>query len=582
MRRNGQSNILVITIAVAVVLGIGLFVWSILSAYATIYRVKALEEINAEALVLRSMISADYVIYPGGEAYIRNTGKESVVIFRLITLRNGEIVWDSLQVYGIREIKRIDMGEVSKVFFDCPGCSRDDLIVLQVHYMPADLYDPSNPELINPTSDVILFRVASFKAEELTIAPGNICPLPINEKWVWIDYVNPVEVRGSISNVLKIRLPRASTIDEVLLHTVLKDRDGDIAEGEKSVPTVSSGEELIELSSSSSLEYPVEIYFDVRTPNWTLIQNHWVLKNDITAYVDKIMLIWSPYTFRLTGAFLTINYNDDGHYKIEVKAYDCNGVLIAKGEVIDREVRLGGFRDLYLDYGLEFDRNPLMSDVYSIEVQVVDVSPIVTVTETSTVTMTVTTTSTSFSTTTIPGTTVTNTRTATSTRTVTSTISSYITTTSTVPRTTLTMTVTTTRTVTSTSYTATATVTNTRTSISTVTTVSTVSSVSTVTIPASTRTMTTTVTTTVPTTITTQTLTSTITSYKTVTTITRTTTSTVYSTTTVTTSTTTTTFMTTCPHGSSSPQSSDATQRLFSLAVFVPFMYVIGRRWKNG
>ncbi|MEM2016378.1 MAG: hypothetical protein QW718_02455 [Nitrososphaerota archaeon] len=582
MRKTGQSNTLVITIAVAMVLGIGLFVWSILSAYASIYRVKALEELNAEALVLRSMISADYVIYPGGEAYIRNTGKEPVVIFRLITLRNGEIAWDSFQVYGIREIERIDVREVSKIFFDCPGCSRDDLVVLQVHYMPADLYDPSNPELINPTSDVMLFRVASFKAEELTIAPGNICPIPINEKWVWIDYVDPVEEGGTISNVLKIKLPRASILDEVLLHTVLEDRDGDIAEGERIVPTVSSGEELIELSSSSSLEYPVEIYFDVRTPNWTLIQNHWTFKNDVTAYVDKIMLIWSPYTFRLTGAFLTINYNDDGHYKIEVKVNDCNGVLIAKSEVIDREVRLGGFRELYLDYGLEFDRNPLMSDVYSIEVQVVDVSPIVTVTETSTVTKTATTTSTSLSTATVPETTITNTQTATSTRTVTSTTLFYATQTTTVPRTTITTTITTTRTVTRTSYTATATVTTTRTSTSIVTTVSTVSRTSTITIPASTRTITTTVTTTRPTTITTQTLTSTVTSYTTVTTITKSTTSTVYSTKTVTTSTTTTTMMQTCPLGSPIIQSSDIKQSLFSLGVFLPFIYVVGRRWKSG
>lgn len=580
MRKTGQSNILVITIIVAIVLGIGLFMWGILSAYATIYRVKALEELNAEALVLRSMISADYVIYPGGEAYIRNTGKEPVVIFRLITLRNGEVVWDSFQVYGIREIERIDVGETSKIFFNCPGCSREDLVVLQVHYIPAELYDPSNPELINPTSDVTLFRVAQFKAEELTIVPGSICP--ISEKWVWMDYVDPVEDGGTISNILKIKFSRASIIDQVLIHVMLKDRDGDVAEGEKIVPTVSSGEELIELSSSSTLEYPAELYFDIRTPNWTLIQNHWIFKRDVTAYVDKIMLIWSPYTFRLTGAFLTVNYNDDGHYRIEVKAYDCNDMLVAKGEVIDREVRLGGFRELYLDYGIEFDRNPLMSDVYKIEVQVVDISPIVTVTETSTVTVTATTTSTSFLTTTVPEKTITNTRTTTSIRTVTSTVTSYITRTTTVPRTTLTTTTTTIRTVTGTSYTATVTVTTTRTSTSIFTTVSTVTRVTTITIPASTRTMTATVTTTRLTTVTTQTLTSTTTSYTTVTTITKLTTSTVYSTETVTTTTTTKITTPVCSSSSSHTQSTDIIQQLFSLSVFLPFIYVIGRRWKNG
>ncbi|MCX7796955.1 MAG: hypothetical protein N2380_10640, partial [bacterium] len=290
-----------------------------ISGYAIVYRAKALEEFNAEVLVLRSLISADYVIYPGGEAYIRNIGKEPIVIFRLITLRNGEVVWDSYQVHGVREISLIDVGKMEKIYFECPRCDRDDLVVLQVHYMPVKLYDPSNPELINPTSDVLLFRVASFKAEELKVAPGMICP--ISDKWAWVDYVNPEESGQTIRNILRVKFSRASELENVLLYARLVDRDGDVAEGEKMVPSISSGEETIELTSQSSLEYPAEIALSIETPNWTLIQNRWILKRDVTAYVDKVMLTWSPYTFRLTGAFITINYKDDGQYKIVVRVY---------------------------------------------------------------------------------------------------------------------------------------------------------------------------------------------------------------------------------------------------------------------
>lgn len=579
MRRRGQSNLLVITIVAAVVLGIGLFMWGLLSSYATVYRIKSLEELNAETLVLRSLISADYVIYPGGEAYIRNTGKEPVIVYRLITLRNGENVWDSFQVYGVREIARIDVGEVAKIYFNCPGCSRDDLVVLQVHYIPDKLYDSSNPELINPTSDVILFRVASFKAEPLTIAPGSICP--ISEKWVWADYVDPVEEAGRISNKLRIKFSRATTLENVLLHVMLVDRDGDTAEGEKVVPTISSGEEEITLTSSSSLEYPAEIYLNIETPNWTLIQNHWIFRRDVTAYIDKVMLIWSPFTFRLTGVFLTINYNDNGRYQIGVKVYDCNGELIAKAEIIDENVTLGGFRELYLDYGLEFDRNPLMSDVYIVEAYVVDVSPIVTVTKTLTTTVTETATSTHTSTITIPETTITGTRTITSTRTVVNTLTSYTTQTTTTPAATATTTTTTTRTITSTRYTATLTVTATRTSTTTSIVTMTTTGTTTLTIPSSTRTITRTITTTVPTTVTTQTFTQTLTSYTTITTITTTTTTTIYSTKTVTTTTTTTLVTPVCPPSSSSLQPSEKIVHIVSLSLFIPTLYVLKKRWKD-
>jgi len=581
MKRRGQSNLLVVTIVAAAIIGIGLFMWSLLSGYAVAYRLKALEEFNAETLVLRSLISADYVIYPGGEAYIRNIGKEPVVIFRLITLRNGHVAWDSFHVHGVREIARIEVGELDKVIFNCPECSREDLIVLQVHYIPAELYDQSNPELINPTSDVILFRVASFKAEELIIAPGGLCP--ISEKWAWTDYVDPLEEGGAISNKLKIKLSRASHTEYVLLHAKVIDRDNDGAEGEKIIPSISSGEEEIELTKQSDLEYPAEIHLSIETPNWTLIQNHWRFLNDITAYVDKVILIWSPYTYRLTGAFLTINYNDDGMYRVGIRAYDCYGNLIAEGKIEDRQVSRGDYRELKLDYGLELDRNPLMSDVYMIEVYVIDISETVTKTHTLTETSTITSTLTITETIIIPEATAYQTNTRTSTQTTTTATTSYVTYYTTIPSTTITTTATTTRTITRTSYTSTTTITRTGTLTVTATSTATTSRTTTITIPQVTRTTTQTVTITAPTTLTTSTITQTITSYVTVTTVTTTSTSTISSIISYTTTMTITIYGTECPVGSPSQKTERSLQAFVFLSMFLaPALCMFKKRWKNG
>ncbi len=582
MNRQAQSNLLVVTIVAAIIIGVGLFMWGLLSGYAAVNRVKAMEEVNAEVLVLRSLITADYVIYPGEEAYIRNIGKEPVIIFRLITLRNGHIVWDSFQEYGVREISRIDVGYVARISFDCPGCSQDDLVVLQVHYLPVQLYDPSNPELINPTSDVILFRVASFKAEKLTVAPGSICEIPSRWNWIWADYVEPVEELGRVSNKLKIKFSRASTEENVLLHVRLYDREGDIAEGEKIVPSVSSGEETIDLAAQSSLEYPVEVNLNIENANWTLIQNQWIFRNDTTATVNKIILVWSPYTFRLTSALVTVKYRDDGEYLVGVKAYDCNGMLIAEGQTIDRGVSLGDYRELEIDYGLDLDRNPLMSDVYRIEAYVIDISPVKTVTHTVTETVRTTSTSTSTIIEVRPETTVMNTWTLHSTQTLTSTSTSYITLSTTVPSTTMTVTLTTTKTRTITLYTATVSLTTTRTAVGTVTVTRTTTRTTTLTIPQSTRTVTRTATIFVPTTVTTRTVTQTMTSYSTISTVTVTSTSTVSTIITYTTTTTTTVKTPVCPSSSYSQASERVLYYFASIGIVgAPILYVFRRRWRN-
>ena len=95
MRVRGLSELLSILVLTGIIIGIGIMVWGLCSGYAAVERMKAHQELNKNILVLRSMISADYVMYPGGVAILRNIGKEPVVIIRLITIRNGRIVWDS-------------------------------------------------------------------------------------------------------------------------------------------------------------------------------------------------------------------------------------------------------------------------------------------------------------------------------------------------------------------------------------------------------------------------------------------------------------------------------------------------------
>ncbi|MCX8188040.1 MAG: hypothetical protein N3F65_05490 [Nitrososphaeria archaeon] len=174
MENNAQSDLLSVVIISAIILAAGITLWVFFSGYALMTRLSAQEEVNKELSVLRSAISADYVICPRGEALIRNVGKEPVVIFRVIVYKNGEMTWDSLREYGVRAFAEIDVNEVSipPIRFPCPPTREDqseigDLVTVQIHYIPKSLFDPSSPELIDPTSDVLLFRIATFQVEKI-------------------------------------------------------------------------------------------------------------------------------------------------------------------------------------------------------------------------------------------------------------------------------------------------------------------------------------------------------------------------------------------------------------------------------
>lgn len=541
MDKHGQSDLLAITILVAVVIGIGLFLFGLLSGYSGIYRLKSMEEVNAEALVLRSLISADYVFY--GDAYLRNIGKEPVVIFRLITLNNGTIMWDS----GIREIITLGVGELGKVSYQCPSCREGDPIVLQVHYIPEKLFDPSNPELINPTSDVMLYKVASFPAENIVLGLAGACPALSN--WVWVDFVDPVEAgqTGALSNMIKLRLSKASTLKDITLNIMVRDDSGGTAEGSKTLPSMSDVDEIIELRSASGVRYPAEVFLDIEDPDWVLVQNRWYFGRDLTAYIDLVKILWNSFNYRTIEVFVKAFHRDSGLYKIDVRIYDCFDRLIAEGSNV-KEVHLGGGSGVWEEYSVALDHNPLISDVYRVEVYVTDISPLVTETRTETVTRTETTTLTLTSTSTLPLTTLTITSTSTSTTTRWITVAT-VTRTSTVTRTT--------------------TITPT-----TITTTRTVTAI----IPSTTRTVTRTDTSTVSRTVATATVTSTLTSTSTVATVTQTATTTVGAT--ITTTRTVTTTTTVPSVGGVSDNLGIEIMYVGCFLIASPLVYVC-RRWRR-
>lgn len=545
-----------ITIITAMVIGVGLALFSLLSSYSEVSRLKSLEEVNDEILVLRSSISADYVF--GGNAYIRNTGKEPVVIFRLIVLNNGTLVWDS----GVKKIMELGVGELDRVTYECPACRDSDTLVLQVHYIPSKLYDPSNPELSKPTSDVVLFRVASFPVERVTLGLGGACPVTSN--WIWADFLDPVEedIDGGLSNVLKVRLSKASVSKEVTLHVMVNDLNGNSAEGSKTLLSMSNVDEIVELRSSNELRYPVSIDLSIEDQGWNIIPMKWYFGREETAYVDLVKILWDSLSYRVLGVFVKAYHDDGGIYNVTVKMYNCYDELAAYGSS-EKEVEAY----IWEEYNVALNSNPVITDIYVIEINIVDVSPLVTVTKTITETVTETTTRTFTSTVTTPLTT----------QTITSTLMSTTTRWTTVA----TGTVTTTARMTTTVYPTTTTTTRTFT----------------ITVPSVTRTTTATITSTVGTTVATKTVTNTTTRTSTVATVTQTATTTVRSTTattvtqtatttfaSTTTKTTTTTTTTTVTRGvqtSNSPEHNVFSTITLALVVPVIFSSVL-RVFRNG
>lgn len=413
-----QSDLISIVIISAVIIAAGITLWALYSEYASATRLSAQEEVNKELSILRSVISADYVLCPRGEALIRNVGKEPVILFRLIVHKNGELVWDSLQSYGIENLAEIDVGDVGSLRFVCPtSFSKEDVVTLQVHYTPKSLFDPSL-KLIDPSSDVILFRVASFKAEEFSPAlVGKTCP-DESQNWAWIDFVNPEESPpyGDLGQRIGVRLPEASNVFTMGLRVNVEGAS-DSRFAAASLVSMSEETQWIDIDMSG-LRYPVTITFEVIFPGGSNIhQRTWYFDAIDTSYVNYVQLIWNRLDEKLVGSYISVFHKISGTYNVVVKVIDCFGNVVSSGN-LTKDVYVGA-AGRWEEYYVIFSSSEVMSNVRRIEVYVEDLSAVATETVTEVVTTTETLTETSTHWVTRPASTLTETTTMTVTRTTT-------------------------------------------------------------------------------------------------------------------------------------------------------------------
>ena len=567
----GYSDILATVLVLGIVLAAGIALWVFLSSHAGLWRQEEVRKVGDQALVLRSNIGADYVYYPDriygsadrGVMMVRNTGREPIVVFRILTIKNGSVVYDS----GIDDIARLDVGETRQLVFRCPAgvCSEGDRLLVQVHYIPERLYDPNNPALSKPDNEVLLFKIATFESSPPKYGLSSGCTLP-TENWLLIELIDPKEdnIYGGTTDFVKVRLLNASSPRPSYdFRVVVRDRNGVEAQGVSSVSGTLPQEIYVPLDRSG-LEPPLTFTFQSLMPDFTVIPASWGYPNSFGNYVDYSKMRIDLERMRIDEVILSVGFWEDGDYELSVEIYDCNGVLISRG-VLRVSVELGSLA-LYIDqYSVVLDRPVSVFDIGWVVVRTRDVTPVTTTTTTVTVTETIIGTITTTITNRIPS------RTTTTTTTTTLTIT----------RTTPSTTTTTTRTITS------------RTTVP----VTTVTSITTRTTTSYTATATLTATRTVPVTVTvysptiTQTVVSTSTRYTTTTTLTRTSTSTVVVTVTTTTTVTVTTTVTgggSSGRGWSMPVSSGfpadwplAWQALLYLSLGPLLVYPVGRRLRG-
>lgn len=469
-KESGYSDVLATVIILAFVLSAGIGLWMFLSSYAGIWRQEEIEKVGEQALILRSKIGADYVYFPDtihagsgrGIMMLRNIGKIPIVVFRMITIRNGTVVYDT----GIDELMRLDVGQYQQYEFVCPAnvCREGDPIIVQVHYIPTDLFNPTDPRLIHTDYETVLFKVESFKATPPSYGLSSGCVIP-TENWVLVEVVDPKETneRGTTTDVIKLRvLNSSSELPVIPLSVEVRDKNDVTAYGEVEVVGNLPQEVYVTLDRSG-LEPPLHITLSSSDLGLTVIPPYWEYPNDYGTFIDYMKLRVDLENFRVDEVILSIGYYESGNYMLDVIIYDCYGNVAARGHM-NVTINLGGLVLFLEQYSLVLDRAVNVLDIGMIMIRTRDVTPVVTVTKTTTVTTTITLTTTSTTTTTIPARTVTSIITVTTSTTAPTTATTTSTTTTTIPSTTITTTAwrTTSTTITTPSTTITTTSTSTR------------------------------------------------------------------------------------------------------------------------
>jgi len=516
MSSKGVSDIMAVVIVTSVVIMIGVGLWSVLSSYTGILRNEEVRKLGDQALILRSNIGADYVFYPDrvygagtGVIAVRNVGREPIVVFRLITINNGTVVYDT----GIDRLLNVPAGEVRPINFRCPLCSENDPITVQVHYTPEPLFNPDDPRLSRHDSQTILFKIASFEAKPSIVSSGAICPVTTDD-WVLVELVDPKEdnIFGQTVDFIKIRLLNASrALPYYDLGVSVRDRYGEQALGSVRVTGELPQEVYVSLNRGG-LQPPLRVEVVSETPGLTVIPVDWAFSNSFGNFIDFTKLRINLERFLIDEIIVSSGFYESGEYEFIIDVYDCRDVLVSSGR-LRVNVTVGSLAGYFEQYSIVLRPPVYIFDIGRIVMRSVDLTPVVTVTTTLTVTETSTgTTTITVYTTTTTTVVTTTTLTSTSTRTIPSTTTTTTTTrtfkattivgttTTTVTRitrsftTTLTITRSTTTTSTSTSYSPTITQTNTVTQTS-YTTTRTTTSTFTRTFTATTTTTTTTTTT---------------------------------------------------------------------------------------
>jgi len=374
--KRGLSEIVSTVILAAFILSAGIFAWSFLSGYIAISRLESHRKLNENSIIMRSMISADYVLWPEGLAWIRNIGTEDVVIVRLVVYDSeGRLGWSS----KLGPIRREDKAgeyvlrptEVGLYRFVCPSCNPNKYVTLSVYYVPVKLLSEEDIIKVNP--ETVLFQVKSFKSEEARwgyLGGGSSpqCYLYFQGKnWTWVDYVDPEESSissGRLSENIRIRLPKASAIENIKIKV-------GVANLRENIVTSAGESHQMVKADTSGKYYPQTIQIISSTQNWEIPQREWYfhrLSTPSSTYssVELIKLFWNTFNYRVYSVYVTVYHGYSGNYKVKAVLKDCNGAVISLGELVRNGVSSGS----YEDYMIRVYPYPSMFDVWRIEVYV--------------------------------------------------------------------------------------------------------------------------------------------------------------------------------------------------------------------
>lgn len=375
MDKKGVSEVISVVMLAGFVIAVGIFSWSFLSSYASLSRLEGGERLNEDMTMLRSMISADYVLWPEGLAWLRNVGTEDVVVMRLMVYDSGgRLRWSSEMGPIYREdaigeyVLRVN--EKGLYRFVCTTCDPEKPVMLNVYYIPVKLL--SEATKTNP--ETMLFQVKSFRSEgtEWGYLGGGVAPQCYGyfqgKNWTWVDYVDPEETSiayGSLSENIRVRFAKASEIDYIRV------RVGVASLRENTVISMSGSHQVVK-ADTGGRTYPITLRIESVMDNWVLPQREWYFDR-LSSYrtcVELIKLFWNTFNYRVYGVYTTVYHGSSGNYNITAVLKDCTGNVISRGWLVRTGVSSGS----YEDYMIRIYPYPSMFDVWRVEVYVQKIS----------------------------------------------------------------------------------------------------------------------------------------------------------------------------------------------------------------